>query len=266
MVERLVWDQEVVGSNPIAPTILEMNNAMTVATTGQAMQKCIGWRKARRAALADNPFIRGEGLSPKARRELLGHSQLSLSPRSLLRSLVVFVNSAGGHLLLGVADDRQIIGVENPLDEEERLSNLMADSLAPRLLPNIELITVEEKMLLVVEVFVSGMRPHFIKSEGLQAGAYVRLGSTNRQVDPQLIAELQRGVAGVSFDALPMPDLLLDDLDLQAIRKDFEGRNPIEEQTLQSLRILVKNQGRLVPSQGGVLLYGRERQHHFEDA
>jgi hypothetical protein len=36
-----------------------------VATTGQAMQKGIGWR---------------DGLSPKARRELLGHSQLSLAP------------------------------------------------------------------------------------------------------------------------------------------------------------------------------------------
>jgi hypothetical protein len=52
---------------------------MTVATTGQAMQKGIGWRKALRAALADNPFVKGEGLSPKARRELLGHSQLALS-------------------------------------------------------------------------------------------------------------------------------------------------------------------------------------------
>lgn len=52
---------------------------MTVATTGQAMQKGIGWRKALRAALTDNPFVKGEGLSPKARRELLGHSQLTLS-------------------------------------------------------------------------------------------------------------------------------------------------------------------------------------------
>lgn len=51
---------------------------MTVATTGQAMQKSIGWRKALRSALADNPFVKGEGLSPRARRELLGHSQLSL--------------------------------------------------------------------------------------------------------------------------------------------------------------------------------------------
>ena len=45
---------------------------MTVATTGQAMQKGIGWRKALRAAIADNPFVKGEGLSPQARRELLG--------------------------------------------------------------------------------------------------------------------------------------------------------------------------------------------------
>jgi hypothetical protein len=52
---------------------------MTVATTGQAMQKGLGWRKALRAAIADNPFVKGEGLSPKARRELLSHPQLSLA-------------------------------------------------------------------------------------------------------------------------------------------------------------------------------------------
>jgi hypothetical protein len=52
---------------------------MTVATTGQAVQhRGQGWRKALRAALAENPFIKGEGASPRSRRELLGHSQLTL--------------------------------------------------------------------------------------------------------------------------------------------------------------------------------------------
>ena len=51
---------------------------MTVATSGQALQRGIGWRRALRAALTDNPFVKGEGLSPKARSEMLGHSQLSL--------------------------------------------------------------------------------------------------------------------------------------------------------------------------------------------
>jgi len=44
---------------------------MTVAATGQVAQKGIDWRKELRAAIADNPFVKGEGLSPKARRELL---------------------------------------------------------------------------------------------------------------------------------------------------------------------------------------------------
>ena len=52
---------------------------MTVATTGQALQKGVGWRKALRAALADHPFVKGEGLPPRARRELLGNSQLALT-------------------------------------------------------------------------------------------------------------------------------------------------------------------------------------------
>ena len=51
---------------------------MTVSTTGPAMKKGVGWRKALRSAIADNPFVKGEGISPKARRELLGHSQLTL--------------------------------------------------------------------------------------------------------------------------------------------------------------------------------------------
>lgn len=188
------------------------------------------------------------------------------SPRPWLKTLVAFANSAGGRLVFGVTDDRKITGVGNPLDEEERIANLIADSIAPRLVPNIELTTLEGKTLLVVEVFLSGTRPHFVKAEGIQNGTYVRLGSTNRQADAQLIAELQRGVAGVSFDALPMPGLTAADLDLKAITKDFEGRRKVDDSMLQSLRILVKDQGRLVPSQGGILLYGIDRRQHFDDA
>lgn len=34
----------------------------------------------------------------------------------------------------------------------------------------------------------------------------------------------------------------------------------------QSLKVLVKDQGRLVPSQGGILLYGKDRRFYFDDA
>jgi ATP-dependent DNA helicase RecG len=208
---------------------------------------------------AEQLLLQPEGKTLEFKRDLS-------SPRNVLKTLVAFANSAGGRLVLGLADDGQVAGVAHPLDEEERLCSLIADSIAPRLVPNIELVTVEGKTLLVVEVFLSGTRPHFIKSEGMESGVYVRLGSTNRQADAQLVAELQRGVAGVSFDALPMPDLDLHALDLKAIERDFAGKRSVDERMLQSLRILVKDQGRLVPSQGGLLLYGLDRRQYFDDA
>src|SRR6056297_2365686 len=85
------------------------------------------------------------------------------SPLPILKTLVAFANTAGGTLIVGLADDRHPVGVEDPLAEEERLCNLIADSISPRLVPSVELATVDGKTLLVVELFLSGTRPHFIK-------------------------------------------------------------------------------------------------------
>ncbi|MCD4767758.1 MAG: putative DNA binding domain-containing protein, partial [Methanosarcinales archaeon] len=111
------------------------------------------------------------------------------SPKNMLKTLVAFANTAGGRLIIGVEDDsKEILGVENPLDEEERICNLIADSIKPRLVPNVELTSFEDKTLLIVEVYPSGSRPHWLKKEGPEEGVYVRLGSTNRKADRELIA------------------------------------------------------------------------------
>ncbi len=51
---------------------------MTAAATGQAQQRGIGWRKALRFALTENPLVKGEGIPPKTRKELLKSNQPSL--------------------------------------------------------------------------------------------------------------------------------------------------------------------------------------------
>ena len=104
------------------------------------------------------------------------------SPRNILKTLVAFANTAGGRLLMGVEDgSRDVLGIENPLDEEERLCSLIADSIEPRLVPNVELISFDDKTLLGVEVYPSGSRPHWLKKEGQEDGVYVRLGSSNQK-------------------------------------------------------------------------------------
>ena len=181
------------------------------------------------------------------------------SPKNFLKTLVAFANTAGGRLIIGVEDgSRQVVGVENPLDEEERVCNLIADSIAPRLVPNVELITVENKTLLIVEVYLSGTRPHWLKAEGSESGVYVRLGSSNRQADRELIAELRRGVEGVAFDEMPMPDLSLEDLDIKGAEEMFKGRLVLDEKALLTLKLLRQEQGKLVPTKGAMLLFGKD--------
>ncbi len=189
------------------------------------------------------------------------------SPRNILKSLVAFANTAGGRLFIGVEDgSKEILGIVNPLDAEERLCNLIADNIEPRLVPDVELIAIGDKTLLLVEVYPSGSRPHWIKKEGPFDGVYVRLGSTNRKADKELIAELERSVSGTTFDELPLPELTVDALDLAAARMLFAGQRKLSEKELLTLKLLAPVQGRLVPTIGGMLLFGRDREEYFPDA
>nr|QNO49713.1 hypothetical protein BFOKDAJI_00014 [Methanosarcinales archaeon ANME-2c ERB4]QNO49741.1 hypothetical protein BFOKDAJI_00043 [Methanosarcinales archaeon ANME-2c ERB4] len=189
------------------------------------------------------------------------------APKNILKTLVAFANAAGGRLLIGIEDDsREVLGVEDPLDEEERVCNLIADSIEPRLVPNVELISLEDKTLLRVEVYPSGSRPHWLRKEGPEEGVYVRLGSTNRKADRELIAELKRGAEGKSFDEQALPDRTVADLDFDAATACFERHRKLVKNGLESLRLVARHQGHLVPSVGGMLLFGKDREMVFPGA
>ncbi|MBS0357046.1 MAG: putative DNA binding domain-containing protein, partial [Proteobacteria bacterium] len=188
------------------------------------------------------------------------------SPRNVLKTLVAFANAAGGSLVIGVDDSRQALGVADPLDEEARICNLIADGISPRLVPNVELTSVGDRTLLIVEVFPSSARPHYVNGLGPEQGAYVRLGASNRQAGPDWIAETQRVAAGQVFDEQPMPELGVDELDMPAMARLFGSARTLDEKTLQNLKLLRTEQGRLVPTRGAVLLFGKAREQHFPDA
>ena len=63
------------------------------------------------------------------------------SPEGALRTVVALANTAGGTLLIGVEDrTRRVRGIADALDLEERIANLVSDSIAPRLVPDIEIL------------------------------------------------------------------------------------------------------------------------------
>ena len=189
------------------------------------------------------------------------------SPQGFLRGVVALANTAGGTVLIGVEDrSRHVRGVERPLDLEERAANLIADSIEPPLLPDLEILRFRNKHVLAVQVYPSSARPHFITREGLDTGTYVRVGSTNRRADADLVAEMRRFAIGESYDERPMPELDSEALDFRAASDAFLPSRVLRRRDLETLRLVASHQGQLVPTVGGILLFGRDRLAHFPDA
>ena len=170
-------------------------------------------------------------------------------------------------LLIGVEDRTRVVrGVDAPLDLAESVANLVSDAVAPRLVPEIELLPFRGKQVLAVQVHLSQVRPHHVKSEGPEAGTYVRVGSTDRHADFDLIAEIRRSVRGESFDEQPMPELDSEAIDFRAASESFVGRRGLVRRDLETLRLVTDHQGRKVPTVGGVILFGSDRERYFPDA
>lgn len=97
-------------------------------------------------------------------------------------------------------------------------------------------------------------------------GVYVRLGSTNRQADQELITELRRRSEGVNFDEMPLPELSVNDIDIAKAQELFTDIKSLNEKNLLTLKFLIPHQGKLVPTKGAILLFGENRDTQFPDA
>jgi predicted HTH transcriptional regulator len=189
------------------------------------------------------------------------------SPDGALKTIVAFANTAGGTLLVGVEDrSRHVRGIPDPLDLEERLANLVADRISPCIVPEIEILPWRRTQVLALEVHPSASRPHHLTREGPTAGVYVRVGSTNRRADAELIEELRRFARGEGFDEQPMPGLDSEALDFRAASESFAAFRKLARRDLETLRLVTDHQGRKVPTVGGMILFGKDRERHFPDA
>lgn len=133
-------------------------------------------------------------------------------------------------------------------------------------MPDIAIVPWRRTQLLVVNVQLSALRPHRVRLGNRTPTVYVRLGSTNREADAQLIGQLRREAEGVSFDESPLGHLSASEVDLAAVRRAFAGRRTITTKDLKTLRLVTRHQGRDVPTVAGIVLFGRERNRTFPDA
>lgn len=205
-------------------------------------------------------LTRPEGKTLEFKRDLS-------SPENVLKTIIAFANTSGGILVLGVEDGtKEVKGISNILTEEERLANLIADNISPKLVPSIEVMSWRKTQVLAVEIYPSASRPHSLNRLGPEEGVFVRVGSTNRRADRVLIEEMRRYSQVSSFDEQPEPELNSEAIDFRAASELFQPTRKLTRRDLQTLKIVTSYQGRTVPTVGGILLFGVNRLDRYPDA
>ena len=180
------------------------------------------------------------------------------SNSDLAKTVVAFANDAGGEILIGIDDDHSIAGLpENELPQtEEHLSNMIYDRCYPAILPDISFISIGDCNILRVRIYRGSTPPYYLKSEGKFKGTYIRVGSTNRLADEELILELERRRKNLSFDGEIVMEKAAADLDISGFGKMYEEKTgeTLDETALTKLGLVKKEREESYPVNALVLL------------
>src|ERR1700682_3062181 len=152
------------------------------------------------------------------------------SPEGALKTVVAFANTSGGVVAIGIENGtRRVRGVTDVLAAEERLASMVVDSIRPRVVPDIEIVPWRKTHVLVMQVYPSAARPHYLQRLGPDAGVFLRVGSTNRRADQAQIEEMRRYAQLGSYDEQAIPEVNSEALDFRAASELFA---PVRKLTL----------------------------------
>lgn len=187
---------------------------------------------------------------------------------NIIKTIIAFSNGAGGELIIGVSDkEREIIGVENPLELEEKISNMIYDSIMPLISPYISIINLDKKNILHIEVMGGNNKPYFLKSNGIKNGTFIRIGSTTKKAVPEIVEEMKREAHGYSYEEEIIPSLSIDDFDKNAVKYflDKINVNNLDKDRLHKWHILKKNNGDYFPTILSIILFGNSNLSKYDD-
>jgi len=186
----------------------------------------------------------------------------------ILQTIVAFANGSGGNLIFGIDDNKKIIGVANPFELEEKLSNITFDSINPTIRIDTVSITEQNKTLVIIKVPLGIETPYYLKNKGMEKGTYIRVGSTTRLAGKEIIKSLQFRGENISYDSQADYRFSKDDIDFMKVKKYFHEKKDIEikEDHLFVFNLLVKRDEKIYPTVAGILLFPQKEYIEYDFA
>lgn len=113
-------------------------------------------------------ILDGEGVS-------LDFKKTITSCEKIAKTMVSFANNKGGRLLVGVADNGEVKGVKSEEEEKYMLTRAAHMFCKPALEPVFEEVYFDNKIVLVVTIGESDMKPHYALGDDKKWWVYIRV-------------------------------------------------------------------------------------------
>jgi ATP-dependent DNA helicase RecG len=182
------------------------------------------------------------------------------SKEELAKDLVCFANSDGGQVVVGVAKDRTIAGVEDP----DALMLLVDDVAFNRCRPPVtvvpEVVRVDDREVVVLNIAKGDQRPYSTGS----GHYYVRAGARCRQASREELLRLFQASQALFYDELALRALDLTDLDMDGVSRHLADLDLDESDDPTRLLRNWRLYDGQHPTVAGVVLFGRHPQAAFE--
>lgn len=191
-------------------------------------------------------------------------------PDSIWRSVSAFSNSDSGWILLGVTNEKVVVGVEDPDQLQGDFASTLEATITPTISPLLQTFAVAGHRVLGIRIpkLEAYLRPAYLTRSGIHTGSYKRIGSSSVRFSDQDFARVFAERAGMSPDSHLPDDASLDDIDddlveryrqrLQAVRPGSPLIGYGREELLLGLGAAVRASGGLTLNRAGLLLFGKQ--------
>ena len=142
--------------------------------------------------------------------------QWPVHPDDLASSIVAFANTDGGQLIIGVTNDRKIVGVADSDRVTRDLDNISRNNCEPPITIIQEVLELPLSVPIVVINIPKGDQRPYRTNRGVY---YIRTTSGRRQASRQELLRLFQATESLFYDETPLPRLGISDIDVGAVKQ-----------------------------------------------
>ena len=155
------------------------------------------------------------------------------------KEIIAFANCNGGRLYIGVRDNGEVVGLDDPDRVSLQVSNMVRDAIKPDVTMFLHYETIEEagKKIVVVDIQRGTDRPYYLAKKGMRPeGVYVRQGYSSVPATDTAILRMIKETDGDRFEAMRS---LNQELTFEAVKKEFELRKvEFGPQQMRTLKLI----------------------------